>query len=118
MKVQRVLPVLVICLSLAAGAVGCSSEDEEGLKYTPKPEAGAADAAPDLGPKCGPKTLCERSINECKAELTQAACEQWYVDGECKDMTAYTSCNCGCIGKNTCDDYFSCGEICFADHCK
>ncbi len=60
-----------------------------------------------------------RSINECAAALTQEACEGWYeVPGNCANMTAYTTCNCLCVEQATCDLYFSCGEICFADHCS
>lgn len=119
MRILRILPLLAVCVSLGLVTPGCSSEEkDEGLKYEPKKDGGQVDTSTDTGPTCDPAALCTRSITECKAELTQTDCEKWYVEGECKDMTAYTSCNCNCIGKSTCDEYFACGEICFTDHCK
>jgi hypothetical protein len=50
--------------------------------------------------------------------MSQGSCENWYATaGNCADMEAYTTCNCDCYTEDTCDDYFACGEICFADHC-
>lgn len=74
---------------------------------------------PDAGPACGPKALCTRTITECKAALTQAACEGYYANkANCLDMAGYTYCNCYCITEATCGDYFTCGQLCFNDYCR
>ncbi|MEM6927778.1 MAG: hypothetical protein AAF602_12670 [Myxococcota bacterium] len=68
---------------------------------------------------CGPTQLCERSIDECGVALDQASCEAWYDSGECRDVASYTSCNCDCEAtEDTCDGYFSCGQLCFLDFCE
>ena len=69
-------------------------------------------------PTCGPTELCTRSTQECGYAVTVEVCATWYDEpANCADMDAYTSCNCDCVGEPTCDEYYSCGEVCFARHC-
>ncbi|MEM9189866.1 MAG: hypothetical protein AAGF12_11860 [Myxococcota bacterium] len=69
-------------------------------------------------PSCGPVELCTRSIDECSAMITQPDCEAFYANAaNCRDMPAYTACNCECITAPTCTDYFDCGQQCFDTHC-
>ena len=50
--------------------------------------------------------------------MTLDSCTGWYDGaGNCADMDAYVECNCGCLAEDACDDYFGCGEACFAQHC-
>jgi len=68
---------------------------------------------------CGPTALCDRTINECATDLTQEDCEDFYADdSNCRDMAAYTQCNCDCIERDSCEAYFACGNLCFNDHCS
>lgn len=107
--------IRALTLMLAVGALACGGGDD-GVDYTPAIDSGASagiDAA-----TCGAAKLCMRSIDECDVDLSQASCEAWYAEpGNCANMAAYTVCNCQCIDQATCDEYFACGEICFADHC-
>jgi hypothetical protein len=69
-------------------------------------------------PSCGPIELCTRSTQECGYEVTVETCASWYDEpANCADMDAYVECNCDCLGQDTCDQYYACGELCFADHC-
>jgi len=71
-------------------------------------------------PACGATQLCSRTIDECEIELTQEQCEGWYADPAqhmCDDIDGYTVCNCNCVEEPTCDEYFSCGMLCFEDFC-
>jgi len=75
----------------------------------------------DAGGTCGPTALCTRSIDECDAQLTLDSCTGWYEglsEPACRDMAAYTACNCECFEYPDCDTYFACGNLCFNDHCK
>ena len=98
---------------------------------TPTPDAGTTKDAgtiepdagempiPDAGPTCGAKTLCTRTITDCKIALTQSSCEAYYANkANCLDMAGYTYCNCYCITEATCGDYFACGQLCFNDYCR
>ena len=110
-------------LFLALFLAGCGGGMEGGLvNLTPVNDGGppkVMDAGTGMTLLCGPQELCERSINECKATLTQVQCEGWYAKTtNCRDMQAYTACNCDCVTEATCSDYFACGNICFNDHCK
>ncbi|MBX2796479.1 MAG: hypothetical protein KTR31_02385 [Myxococcales bacterium] len=68
---------------------------------------------------CGSADLCERSRIDCGVDLTQADCEGWYADaGNCTSMERYEVCNCDCLSQDSCDAYFTCGEICFGEHCS
>ncbi len=107
---------------LALALVACGGPMQGGLvDLTPKPDGGPPRDAGMSGMTllCTPTDLCERSINECAANLTQTSCEGWYAKtSNCRDMNAYTACNCDCITEATCSDYFACGNLCFNDHCK
>ena len=111
-----------LLLSLALAACGGGSMQGGLVNLTPVNDAGPP--AMDAGPTgvtllCTPDDLCERSINECSAKLTQTQCVGWYANkSNCRDMDAYTACNCDCIVEATCSDYFACGNLCFNDHCK
>jgi len=75
--------------------------------------------APPTGGSCGKTELCERTIGECAIMMTQPGCESWYDSpANCTDMDGYTTCNCDCVQMPTCDDYFTCGESCFASFCN
>lgn len=112
-----------VLLALSWVPLACGSNDDSsssnggtggGLSY----DAAGDSPQVETGPSCGPTELCERSINECAANLTQSQCEGWYATASnCANMAAYTSCNCDCISEATCNDYFSCGQICFDTHC-
>ena len=113
------LKSLLVVLSLAA----CGGGMDGGLvDITNVRDSGPP--AMDAGPTgttllCSPTELCERSINECAAKLTQTQCEGWYAkQSNCRDMNAYIACNCNCITEATCSDYFACGNLCFNDSCK
>ncbi len=81
--------------------------------------SGSGGGAGSGGASCGPTELCKRTIEECKEPMTQATCEGWYATASnCKDMAAYTLCNCDCIKEANCSDYFACGQLCFNDSCK
>lgn len=67
---------------------------------------------------CGAVELCTRTIDDCDIDLTLESCTAWYDEPtNCADMDAYTACNCDCVEQDTCDGYFACGDVCFADHC-
>ena len=84
---------------------------------TGEPEGGSTSTG---APSCGPTQLCARTIDECEIDLQQAQCEGWYADPAqhmCADIEGYTACNCNCVDEPTCDEYFSCGMLCFEDYC-
>lgn len=103
-------------------AVGCAGEDTStggALVLEPADPAAPPDPTePASPPTCGPVELCARTIGECAIAMDAATCEAWYDDpASCADMDAYVTCNCDCVEEPTCDGYFSCGELCFADFC-
>jgi len=111
-----------LLLTLALAACGGSQLEPGSMTTAPAPDAGPPkpDAGMQMQVTCGPANLCSRTLNECATpNLTQASCEGWYARASnCRDMPAYTACNCDCIGEATCSDYFACGNLCFNDHCK
>jgi hypothetical protein len=67
---------------------------------------------------CGAAALCARTINECEIDMEQGDCVGWYANtANCADMEGYLSCNCACLGQETCDGYFGCGESCYERFC-
>ncbi len=115
-----------ILTMLGCLSVGCDGDDSgdggtggAATGGTGGSTGGTGGGAGSGGASCGPTELCKRTIDECKEPMTQATCEGWYATASnCKDMAAYTQCNCGCIGEATCSDYFACGQLCFNDSCK
>ncbi len=111
-----------LLLTLALAACGGGMPDGGLVDTTPMRDAGPpmVDAGMPKPMTCGPSNLCSRTINECATpNLTQASCEGWYARASnCRDMAAYTACNCECVKEATCSDYFACGNLCFNDHCK
>lgn len=108
-------------LSLALLLAGCDggSEPTDPLVLDSPTEASTPvvhSTPPE--PTCGPVELCTRSTQECGYNVPVETCAAWYDDpGHCADMDAYVACNCDCLGEDTCDAYYACGELCFADHC-
>lgn len=73
---------------------------------------------PPAEPTCGPQELCDRTINECMENITEAACLDFYATpANCADIAGYTECNCECITQPTCTEYLACGTNCFNDNC-
>ena len=107
---------LLLALSLAAcGGDGATTDTALHPEDTDTTDPAGT---PPVEPTCGPIELCTRSTQECGYDVTVEVCASWYDQpANCADMDAYTECNCGCIGEATCDAYYACGEICFADHC-
>jgi hypothetical protein len=106
-----------LCLALLTACNGAEDADPSLTLDPVDPQPVAEDTA-EPPVECGPTELCTRSTQECGYAVTVAECSSWYDQpGNCADMPAYTECNCGCIGEDTCDAYYSCGELCFADHC-
>ena len=109
--------VLAWVCAAALAAIACGGGDDD-VDYMPGIDSAVGGGSIDAN-SCGAAELCMRSIDGCEAELTQQSCEAWYADdNNCSDMAAYTMCNCECITRATCDQYFACGEVCFADHCN
>lgn len=108
---MRALPLAALILLVGCGSEAPASPADSD---TPVPSP-TADTAP---PVCDGSALCARSIDACDVELTQADCETFYEPtSSCRDIDAYTSCNCDCIDEPTCDGYFACGQVCFTLHC-
>ena len=116
------------CVQCTAGEEGCVCDESaacsSGLEcVNPEPDC-SFDCAPSIcqsaqAQECGPTALCERTINECETDLTQQACEAFYADeANCRDMPAYTECNCACIERDSCAAYLACGNLCFNDNCN
>lgn len=106
-----------LCL-LFTFAVACDGGDpaEPLVLDEPDPTTPAPTTPPE--PECGPIELCTRSTQECGYDVTVEVCASWYDEpANCADMDAYVACNCDCITEDTCDAYYACGELCFADHC-
>jgi hypothetical protein len=117
----------LMILSSLTFAIACGGEGEDAggtMQQVDPPSLVIPTGTPvDTGtpPSCGGADLCARSIDECGIVMDQAECESWYDVaediGDCADIEAYTQCNCDCIGEDTCDGYFACGQLCFVDFC-
>ncbi len=108
---------LLACLALAAACGG--GEDDDG--GTPALDAPTAlDAAIDAAaPACGGAELCARTRGECMVNISEEACLGFYdpATTSCADIAGYTTCNCACLARPTCSEYFDCGTTCFEDWC-
>ena len=110
--------------ALAAFALlsACAEPEESGGSFVmvdpPSTMIPVDEGEPTDAPACEPADLCMMSIDDCGIEMTLDQCEGWYAEPtNCADMDGYVECNCECLTEAVCDDYFSCGEICFADLC-
>ena len=114
------LTFVLACSTLALSA--CDKEEESGgemVQIDPPSLAIEPGTAEGVEAECGATDLCSRSIDECEVNLELGECEAWYADTSgCLDMDAYEACNCDCLSQASCDGYFACGEICYADLCQ
>lgn len=129
---RNLLPLFFTGLTfLSATLLGCEPEGEGDTGYTlvgppgtalpgePGDTDGDTEGDDMSDAWCEPFDLCTRTIDECEIDITIDSCEGWYADeANCADMAGYLACNCDCLTEATCDGYFACGEICYADFCE
>jgi hypothetical protein len=109
-----------LTLTLTLAVAGCDGGEETDASVTlGDDDDGTSTPTPtEQTPTCGPQELCSRTIDDCAYPMDEAVCTGWYDEpSNCADMDAYIECNCDCVEQDTCEAYFSCGEVCFADHC-
>ena len=110
--------LLVLSLSACDGGEDPVEDQEDPVILPEDTDVAEPPVTTPPEPTCGPIELCTRSTQECGYAVTVEVCASWYDEpANCADMDAYTTCNCECVGEPTCDSYYACGEICFAEHC-